>query len=255
LPVPEPSGFDTGPGGDGSLTSGYGMPYPLPFQDQPFNHSDPEVPDLEQEIALTPGSLLYLPRGTVHAATSTDSASVHITLGVHPILWSYVVQQAISKVAAEDVRFRKGLPFGFAGDPELQQQTEKTLAELLRSLVDQASPQAAIDAAVDRAVSLSAPRLRHHLTDLEAVSSLGPDTKLYRRPDLRWDLKLTDDRVKLSFHNKTVEFPLHVADEVKYVAASDGDPISPSSIPGTLDQPGRLVLIRTLLQEGFLTLQ
>ncbi|MGW2636607.1 cupin domain-containing protein [Streptomyces sp. NPDC001348] len=233
----------------------YGMPYPLPFQDQPFNHADPEVPDVEREIDLTPGSLLYLPRGTVHAATSTDTASVHITLGAHPILWSYVLQQAIAKVAAEDVRFRTGLPYGFARSPELQQQAEKTLAELLRSVVDQASPQAAIDDAVDRAVSISPPRLRHHLTDLEAVSDIGPDTKLRRRPDLRWDLKLTDDRVRLSFHNKTVEFPLHVADEVTYVAASDGEPISPSSIPGTLDQSGRLVLIRTLLREGFLTLR
>ncbi|NUR03451.1 MAG: cupin, partial [Streptomyces sp.] len=86
------------------------------------------------------------------------------------------------------------------------------------------------------------------------VSGSGLDTKLRRRSDLRWDLKLTEDRVRLSFHNKTVEFPLHVADEVRYVAASDGEPISPSSIPGTLDQPGRLVLIRTLLREGFLTL-
>lgn len=232
----------------------YGSPYLLPFQDQPYDHSAAEVPDVEREIDLTPGSLLYLPRGTVHAATSTDSASVHITLGVHPVLWSYVLQQAISKVAAEDVRLREGLPFGFASTPELQQQAQKTLVDLLRSLAEQASPQAAIDDAVDRAVSISAPRLRHHLTDLEAVSGIGPDTKLRRRSDLRWDLKLTEDRVRLSFHNKTVEFPLHVADEVRYVAASDGEPISPSSIPGTLDQPGRLVLIRTLLREGFLTL-
>jgi hypothetical protein len=64
---------------------------------------------------------------------------------------------------------------------------------------------------------------------------------------------VADDVVGLDFHNKTVQFPAHVTDEVTYVAASNGAGVTGTAIPGGLDEPGRVVLIQTLIREGFLT--
>jgi hypothetical protein len=108
---------------------------------------------------------------------------------------------------------------------------------------------------VERGVSVSWPALRHHLVDLEELDRLGIGTRVRRRPGQRWHLTAAGGVVRLSFHNKTVEFPASVADEVAYVARSNGSGFTGQDIPGDLDGPGRLVLLTTLVREGFLTLR
>lgn len=228
------------------------QPYELPLQGQPYDKSQPE-PTPEQEFDLRAGDLLYLPRGAVHSAASNETASVHITIGVHPVLYSQAIIDALGEVFADDARFRKGLPMGFATDEKLQRQAAATIAELLGALHGELSPQEMVAAAVKRAASISAPPLRHHLTDLEQLSQVEVHTPVRRRPDLRFTMTVADDAVNLDFHNKTVRFPAHVADEVTYVATSNGAGLTGSAIPGELDESGRVVLIQTLIREGFLT--
>ncbi|MCP2310646.1 cupin domain-containing protein [Kitasatospora paracochleata] len=230
----------------------YGAPYALPLESQKYEHSR-DVPEVEQEIDLRPGSLLYLPRGTIHAPTSTDTASLHLTIGIHPVLVPGVLQDAVRQVIDEDERFRTGLPIGFANDKELQRRTEETLAELVEVLAARLSPQEMTAKSLKRAISISQPELRGHLTDLENLPQLGPGTTVRRRPGLRWGMTLTEDLVELEFHNKTVQLPIHVADEVRYVTESGESGFTAASITGGLDQPGCLVLVQTLVREGFLT--
>lgn len=232
----------------------YGTAHELPLRDQPFDHSKVFEREVEQEIDLKPGDVLYLPRGTVHAATSTDSASVHITVGFRPLLWNAVIQEAVNAVLGDDVRFRTGLPMGFANDAQAQKETEETLTDLLASLTSRLSPASMTAGAVKRAVSLATPRLRHHLTDLEGVASIGLDTPVRLQPGIRWGIEAKPERIELRFHNKTVAFPLHVSDEVRYVATGGEPSFTPRSVPGLLDEPGRLVLVQALVREGFLTL-
>ncbi|MCW2898917.1 MAG: iron transporter [Streptosporangiaceae bacterium] len=87
----------------------------------------------------------------------------------------------------------------------------------------------------------------------EEEPSIGVDTRVRRRPDLRWDVLLTRDVLRLGFAGKTIEMPARVTDEVRYVLGSAGEGFTPGAIPGDLDEPGRLVLIQTLVHEGFLT--
>ncbi|MFJ9948255.1 cupin domain-containing protein [Kitasatospora sp. NPDC091207] len=232
----------------------YGSAQELPLRSQPYDHSDPLPKEAEQELDLMAGDLLYLPRGTVHAGTSMDSASVHVTIGVHPLLWASVLQDAVGRVLADDVRFRTSLPLGFAKSGALQRQTEDTLGELVGLLASRLAPATMTAEAVKHAAAIGPTSLRHHLSDLEALSSLRPTTLVRRRSDLGWALSSTPDGVELEFHNKKVRYPAHVTDEVRFVVENGGGPaFSPQSIPGELDGPGRLVLVESLLREGFLT--
>ncbi|WP_265558529.1 cupin domain-containing protein [Streptomyces hygroscopicus] len=227
------------------------QPHALPLRGQPYDKSQPE-PDPEQAFDLRSGDVLYLPRGTVHWATAQDRASVHITIGVHPVLWSDVFTDAMRQLFTEEVRFRQGLPIGFAHDVHLRHQVEGTFVELLDVLRTRLSPSAAVAENVKRTASIGSPTLRGHLTDLDRLATLWIDTRVRRRPGLRWNLTVTDDAVELDFHNKSVRFPVPVADEVRH-ATGTADVFTANDVPGDLDEPGRLVLIRTLLREGFLT--
>jgi ribosomal protein L16 Arg81 hydroxylase len=229
------------------------QPYQLPLAGRPYDKSQPE-PEPEQEFDLHAGDMLYLPRGTVHSAAANDSVSVHITVGVHPVLWSDLIIGAVKKLFADDARFRTGLPIGFADDTAAQQAVEAMAGELMDALHADISPQALTDAAVERGISIGFPALRHHLTDLEEFDRISLLTRVHRRTQQRWIFTIDGDTVRLTFHNKKAEFPGTVADEVRYAAESGEAGFTGNDIPGDLDESGRLFLIKTLVREGFLTL-
>jgi ribosomal protein L16 Arg81 hydroxylase len=229
-----------------------GQPYQLPLANRPYDKSQPE-PEPEQEFDLRAGDILYLPRGTIHSAASNDTASVHITAGVHPVLWSDLIIGAAKRLFADDVRFRGGLPIGFADDAAVQQAVEAMAGELLDTLHADISPRALTSAAVERGISISFPALRHHLTDLEEIDRITLHTPVYRRTSQKWNFTTSGDKFVLAFHNKKAEFPAAVADEVRYVAESGPAGFAGTDIPGDLDEAGRLFLIKTLVREGFLT--
>ncbi len=53
------------------------------------------------------------------------------------------------------------------------------------------------------------------------------------------------------FEGKTLSFPARVCEEVFFAAAAE-EPFRPADLPGALDEPGRLTLVRRLVREGFL---
>ncbi|MEV5508396.1 cupin domain-containing protein [Streptomyces orinoci] len=228
------------------------QPHELPMKNEPYDKSRPE-PAVEQEFDLEPGDLLYLPRGAVHSATSNETVSVHVTLGVHPLLYGEVIEHALRRLFSRDVRFRRGLPMGFASDAEARREVERTVAELLATLPTALSPADIADESVTRAVSIATPVLHGHLADLDSLAGLGLTTPLRVRTGLRWNLTVTGDTVALEFHNKAVRMPAAVAEEVCYVAERGPAAFTADAIPGDLDGPGRLTLVRALLREGFLT--
>ncbi|WP_181799346.1 cupin domain-containing protein [Kitasatospora acidiphila] len=227
-------------------------PLALPLRSQPFDRSQAE-PALAQEFELRAGDVLYLPRGTVHAGTATGEASLHLTVGVHPILWANVLAEAMQQLVETDVRYRAGLPMGFTNSAEIQRRLRETVAELAAELPSKLALDDAVARTITRGVAINAPVLQGHLLDLERVDEVSLETKLRRRPDLQWRLTVDEETVHLSFHGKTVRLPAHVADEVRYAAHESGAPLTAAAIPGELDEPGRLVLVRKLLSEGFLT--
>jgi len=56
-------------------------------------HDSPPGP-VKSTAELRPGDLLYLPRGTPHDATANESASLHLTIGVHPMV--FAADQAVA---------------------------------------------------------------------------------------------------------------------------------------------------------------
>jgi hypothetical protein len=230
-----------------------GAPYELPLADRRYDKSQPE-PDPLQEFELCAGDMLYLPRGTIHSGSTNETASLHVTIGIHPVLWAEAILDAVQHVFGTDVRFRRALPPGYLHGENGREQIEAAFADLIEALREQLSPAAMAAETNMRINSISPPGLRHHLLDLTELPGIGPDTALRRRPGLRWQLSVDDSAARLSFHNKAVHFPAEVADEVRYMAEQTA-PVTAASIPGDLDQPGRATLIHVLLSEGFLTLR
>lgn len=96
------------------------------------------------EVELRAGDLLYLPRGYGHAATTSDSHSAHVTVGIHVYTWAGVLKEADpSCVRMEELR--RSLPPGFASRIELR----PAIKEQLRRV----APARLTDSDLDRVLS------------------------------------------------------------------------------------------------------
>lgn len=231
----------------------YDSPNRLPLKHRTYRPASDGPGPPVREFDLRAGDLLYLPRGTVHAATSKETASCHLTIGFHPVLWADLLRSAVDEVFDQDVAFREGLPLGFASRDDNQDELLARATALLDVLRDRLRPPALVAQARQLAWAGRQPALQGHLLDLESLPGLTQETWVSHRPGLVWAWRDDGDQVGLEFHSKVVRLPASVRDELEYVTATKT--FTPADLPGELDEASRLVLVRTLVREGFLTLQ
>jgi bifunctional lysine-specific demethylase and histidyl-hydroxylase NO66 len=203
------------------------------------------------DTELQPGDALYLPRGYVHAAQTTDSPSVHLTIGVLAITW-YDVLRDVTTLAADDVSFRHALPLqpiDSLGDHPDQ----------LASLLQQAAAWLAA-LPVERARELVAARLGkaapgeplRMLAQAAAVADCGPASSVRPRRGLRWSLEPAGERVTLRLPDCIVELPAYTEAALRQILTN---PMTPGELAGSdpaLSVDDAVVLVRRMLREGAL---
>jgi cupin superfamily protein len=186
------------------------------------------------DVTLRPGDTLYLPRGWLHEATTSESDSLHVTVGVNVHTWLDAIKAALRE-CEDDVEFRRS-PDGDARD-------------LVDRLLARLDPEAVADRQRRKLVRTRRPVLTGQLTQLRRLGNLTLETLLERRPTVLFDL----DALTLRFEGKEIEFPASAEEAVRFVALAD-EPYAADEIPGDLDDESRLVLVRRLVREGFLQL-
>ncbi len=230
----------------------YEPPIQLPLAEQRYLEPEGGLGEPMADFTLHAGDMLYMPRGTVHQAVSNDVASLHLTVGVQSVLWADLIRKAVEQATGGDVRFRSALPMGFAQDENLAKEAENRAVELLDLLRDSIKPASMVATGRTRAMLARRSTLHGHLLDLEALDAVDLDTKLQCRPETVWRIAENETDVGLIFHGKELHFPKLVEPALRVVA--EAGVFAPGDMSGRLDEPGRLVLVRRLLKEGFLTL-
>jgi ribosomal protein L16 Arg81 hydroxylase len=231
----------------------YEGPFCLPLKGQPYDEETMRPGALLDEFDLQAGDFLYIPRGCMHAAVSCDSASQHVTVGIHTVTWATVVLRAIESAIEQDVRFRESLPVGFAHDKDLQGRAQAQFRNLLAQLGEQIDPATAIQDAVEEAYLGRQPGLEGHFLDLEDVNNIEHTTRVRRRCEAEWRLVKSGDVVSLRVHGKAINMPAHTWPELSFIVEGNHD-FSAADLPGELDAAGRLTLVRSLVREGYLTI-
>ena len=83
----------------------------LPFPEERDEARDrPPAGDPKTRFRLVPGDVLYLPRGAVHSAEAHQLPSLHLSLGLYPLLWRDLPGEALS-----DASSRRAVPPVFLG--------------------------------------------------------------------------------------------------------------------------------------------
>ena len=212
----------------------YQPAWELPLKHQRYKAEtmgEPEDPVLD--VTLRAGDTLYLPRGWLHEAKTSETDSLHITVGVNVYTWTDAFRAALDSCAGE-VGFRRSPDGGGADD-------------LLARLAEQLAPERVERRRRRKLVRTRRPILGRQLSQLRALDDLDLDTVLERRPTVIFELAGT----KLSFEGKDVAFPDEAAEELAFAAQAE-EPFTAADLAGDLDDEGRLVLVSRLVREGFL---
>ena len=213
---------------------------PLPLKNQKYSAELGEPGEPVLDVTMRAGDTLYLPRGWLHQAMTSDTASLHLTVGVNVATWADAVRAALDEAAREEVELRRGVHGdGVAPDG------------LLDLLAVRLTPDAVISRQRSSFVESRRPVREDAFEQVRALPELEVDTALRRRETVIADLVVDDEGASLVFEGKRVHFPARIADELAFLLAVDG-PFRLADIPGPLDEQGRLVLGRKLVREGFL---
>jgi ribosomal protein L16 Arg81 hydroxylase len=207
----------------------------LPLKDQRYSRElgEPGPPVLD--VTLRAGDTLYLPRGWLHEALTSESDSLHLTVGLSAYTWLDALKDALAD-CRDEVAFRRSVP-----------QEGETVDDLLALLEERLRPDDVTRRRRDRFVQTRRPVLDDQFDQMRALDRLTLDTPVERRPTVIADL--TDEGIR--FEGKELVFPEHARAELERLFDADA-PLTPHELPGGLDGEGRLVLVRRLVREGFL---
>ncbi len=217
---------------------------PLASQPQAGAHLVAEGAEPLLDVELEAGDALYLPRGYVHAALTTDEHSVHLTVGVLSTTWHDVLHDALSLAGREEA-FRDALPVQPADDlasslPGLLRQAAQWLEQLPPAELEQV-----VRRRLRRAVPVEPVPL---LASAAAQRTLDAATALRPRTGLAADLRVEGEALVVAVPGRTLSLPAFTEPAVRRVLEG---PSTPADLAvGGLDEAGAVVLARRLLREG-----
>src|SRR4051794_41089142 len=211
----------------------------LPLKHQRYSRDLGEHGEPSDELVLEAGDSLYLPRGWLHEAETSDTDSLHLTIGIAAHTWIDAVRGALD-ACEDDLAFRRGVE---NGDGDGEGLTERLAAHLDPELVERRRRR--------RFVQSRRPIREDGLSQLRALERLDAETLLERRETVIADLDESDAGLALVFEGREVRFPAQASPELRACFESE-EPFRVGDLDGELEEDGRLVLVRRLVREGFL---
>jgi hypothetical protein len=209
----------------------------LPLKHQRYSRSLGDSGPPTHDLVLRAGDTLYLPRGWLHEAETSQTDSLHLTIGIAAHTWLDAARCALA--ALED-------------EPGFRHDVARGEADALETaLAGQLDPETVERRRRRRFVETRRPIREDGLSQLRAVARLDGATLLERRATVIADLEEANGMVTLVFEGKEVGFPAHAAPELSACFDAE-EPFRAADLPGELDADGRLVLVRRLVREGFL---
>ena len=222
----------------------------LPFTDERY---DPDatgerVPG--EVIELAAGDTLYIPRGVLHDAVAYAGApSLHVTLGVFPVVLRDVLRELVQVAAEREPALRRSVPRGpWAG-------SEHDVGALVTRLRDALSG-ALGDMTHDGACGEALTRLRDEVAldgapdcagSLSVTVDPAPDSRLVVRSGVRAAFERRGSAVRLRLPGEVIELDEPLATAVERLVHDGHGRVD--ALAG-LDDDGRLALARRLIEHG-----
>lgn len=217
-----------------------------------------QLPDLEIEVTLERGDILYIPAGTPHCAACQDEYSLHMAVGLAPVKLFEVLEGYLRILSEHVPDLRKNVfPFTPHGDLDDKKATilTKLSAVPFAKMLD------------DYKIAYSATKhetSNQRLKSLALSESTDPDTKLRLRVGADIVTRQSDDALSVYFSSTispgkalistptAVQLPKYCEDAITFISKTGNRPFAPRDIEGVLNEESKVILCRELLGLGIL---
>jgi len=232
----------------------YDTPVELPLNTQAFDPHRVQVGAETDRFVLEPGDMCYVPRGMAHDAVATDQVSLHITTGLLLRTWADLLAEAVNTMAHDDPAFRRALPpghanAGFDAAPHLA-----TFQDLTARLAAKAPVAKLLDSFKQDFLTNRVPRAPGQLAQVRRLQSLTESDHVGARPHLIFDLMQGGDgddaTITVICQGAEVTLPAFTETALRHCLITRDFVLS--DMPGDLDTPGKMVLVRRLVREGLM---
>ena len=217
----------------------------LPLKSQKYSPELGEPGEPVMDVTMRAGDTLYLPRGWLHQAMTSDAASLHLTVGINVATWRDAVRDAVDEAAEEDVAVPARRGRGRRGSRTGSSRRSPSGSRPRRSHGVSADRSSRVGgrSAGTRSTSCARSRISTRRRELE------------RRETVIADLDVDDRDARLSFEGRDAELPGADRCRARVHAPRPMSRSRPPTCPGALDDESRLVLVRRLVREGLLRIR
>ncbi|WP_164018960.1 cupin domain-containing protein [Pyxidicoccus trucidator] len=233
----------------------YAVREELPLEGRATSPEDSGWGEPVREIELSAGDLLYLPRGVPHSATTDDCCSVHLSIGIRPLLMESVLSELIRTVVREHAHWRRAVaPAGTRAArhaPSLQSLVAR-LSEDLGALGPLEPLLESLEEKLLRPEEAVGVGPGGYLHSLERLEALDLDSELECRPGHASVLTRRGEEVVLTFIGGSLVAPAFCEPALRY--ALEQSRFRVGGLPESLTGEARVTLCRRLVREGLLRL-
>lgn len=196
-----------------------------------------------------PGDALYIPKGFPHAATTDETPSAHLTVGIltHEAI---EVVRVLAGLAEEEPLFEERLSAELVRDPEKLRASVEHYVDELRVWLDKVDLDELGRRLVRRVRTTSQPILRGQLRQLGLIETIADSTTLTRRHGATCDLFRDGDVLRILLSDRELEMPPFAEPAMREVVRRDR--LQARDLHALLDPGAALVLVRRLVREGLL---
>lgn len=180
----------------------------LPLESQPF-HSGTKVEGLKllDEVHLSAGDTLYLPRGFPHEAKTSETKSLHCTFALAPVRVTDVMDLALRIAGDQDVELRHALPPAVLAREDLATRLGEFFESRLAQTFETPRMQVAVDIALNELFRLTRPNADGAFEQALKTFSVKPTTRVRIDRTVPYVVRQRGEGIELLIAGKVVAFP------------------------------------------------
>lgn len=224
----------------------YDSPFEMPVRTESVKEMNYAGREPSEQINLSAGDLLYIPRGVVHSARAERTSSIHVTIG--PMLRHRAsLLKPFIKKAEDDARFRKLLPHDFSTldeRKEFETEFKRDLIELLE-MSDLSSMQ--YETFIDERRSDN----RGRFSELLEINEISSETVVHRRPFLAHLVERDEQWITIRFEGEAIVLPRFLEVALNRILSTGSFAVH--EIEGIPNDAGKVALVKRFIQAGLLT--
>ncbi len=204
-------------------------------------------PELLEEININTGDLLYVPRGVVHEAFSSDVATIHVNFSLKPRYGFHLIQTIAELAQKEDVFFRQVVPHRFSSDKQRADYIS-TFNEKLNELLTKHPVEELIKKQEASFREQQNIDLKGRLSDAIAIEQISAETTICRRRGFTYNVETDAQSTIITFGKNKIVLPKFVGIELFL----QDEPFKVNEIKGLLTEENKIALVKSQIKAGYL---